>query len=67
MAVELIALSLIEEQPFQFGAVTIGDVWRFGLLDVEAKLIAENIKIYSLPDDLELLMLTLVGIAERSV
>ena len=67
MAVELIALSLIEEHPFQYGAVTIGDVWRFGLLDVEAKRITEDIKIYSLPDDLEPLMLTLVGIVERSV
>ncbi len=37
MAVKLIALSQVEEQPFQYGAVTIGDVWRFGLLDVEAK------------------------------
>ena len=29
LSVELIALSQIEEQPFQYGAVTIGDVWRF--------------------------------------
>jgi hypothetical protein len=65
MAVELIALSQIEEQPFQYGAVTIGDVWRFGLLDVEAKRITEDIKLYSLPDDLEALMLVLVGIVER--
>ena len=66
MAVELIALSQVEEQPLQYGAVTIGDVWRFGLLDVEAKRITEDIKIYSLPDDLEPLMITLVGIVERS-
>jgi hypothetical protein len=66
MAVELIALSQVEEQPFQYGAVTIGDVWRFGLLDIEAKRITEDIKIYSLPDDLEALMMSLVGICDRN-
>ncbi|MCC5620315.1 hypothetical protein [Nostoc sp. CHAB 5715] len=66
LAAELIALSQIEEQPFQYGAVTIGDVWRFGRLDVKAQQIIEDIKIYSLPDDLEALMKILVGIVERN-
>jgi hypothetical protein len=66
LAAELIALSQIEEQPFQYGAVTIGDVWRFGRLDVKAQQIIEDIKIYSLPDDLEALMKVLVGIVERN-
>ena len=66
MAVGLVALSLIEEQPFQYGVVTIGDFWRFDLLDVKSKRITEDIKIYSLPDNLEPLMLTLVGIVERN-
>ncbi|MFN6461171.1 MAG: hypothetical protein RMZ41_004920 [Nostoc sp. DedVER02] len=66
LAAELIALSQIEEQSFQYGAVTIGDVWRFGKLDVKAQQIIEDIKIYSLPDDLEALMKILVGIVERS-
>ncbi|MFN6564331.1 MAG: hypothetical protein RMY28_031685 [Nostoc sp. ChiSLP01] len=66
MAVELIALSQIEEQPLLYGAVTIGDVWRFGILDVKAQHITEDITIYSLPDDLEALMTTLVGIVERN-
>ncbi|MHC5821488.1 MAG: hypothetical protein ACYT04_37880 [Nostoc sp.] len=66
LAAQLIALSQIEEQPFQYGAVTIGDVWRFGRLDVKAQQIIEDIKIYSLPDDLEALMNILVGIVERN-
>ena len=66
LSVELIALSQIEEQPFQYGAVTIGDVWRFGRLDIKAQQILADIKIYSLPDDLEDLMKVLVGIVERN-
>ena len=66
LSVELIALSQIEEQPFQYGAVTIGDVWRFGRLDIKTQQIIEDIKIYSLPDDLEDLMKVLVGIVERN-
>ncbi len=62
LAAELIGISQIEEQPFQFGAVTIGDVWRFGMLDVKAQQITEDITIYSLPDDLEALVRVLVGI-----
>ncbi|MBD2775751.1 hypothetical protein [Iningainema tapete] len=66
LAVELIALSLVEEQPLHYGAVTIGDVWRFGILDVKAQRITEDITIYSLPDNLEALLTVLVGIVERS-
>ena len=65
MAVELIALSQVEEQPFHYGAVTIGDVWRFGILDIKAQQIVEDITIYSLPDNLEALLTVLVGIVER--
>jgi len=66
LATELIAFSQIEEQEFHYGAVTTGDVWRFGILDVEAKQITEDITIYSLPDDLEGLMRVLVGIIENN-
>jgi hypothetical protein len=64
LATELIAFSQIEEQQFQYGAVTTGDVWRFGMLDVKAKQISEDITIYSLPDDLEALVRVLVGILQ---
>jgi hypothetical protein len=64
LATELIAIAQIEEQPLQYGAVTIGDVWRFGMLDVKSKQIIEDITIYSLPDDLEALIRVLVGILQ---
>lgn len=66
LATELIAIAQIEEQPLQYGAVTIGDVWRFGMLDVKAQQIIEDITIYSLPDDLEALIRVLVGIIEEN-
>ncbi|NMG07902.1 hypothetical protein [Brasilonema sp. UFV-L1] len=66
LAVELIALSKIEEQEVFYGAVTIGEVWRFGILRVNSQQIIEDITLYSLPDDLEELMTILVGIVERS-
>ncbi|MBW4617462.1 MAG: hypothetical protein KME21_30480 [Desmonostoc vinosum HA7617-LM4] len=66
LAVELIALSQIEEQTILYGAVTIGDVWRFGMLDVKSQRITEDLTIYSLPDDLEALVSVLVGIVERN-
>jgi hypothetical protein len=46
LSVELIALCLVDEQPLHYGAVTIGDVWRFGVLDVAAQQIIEDISIY---------------------
>lgn len=66
LAVELIALSKVEEQEVFYGAVTIGEVWRFGMLRVNQQQIIEDITLYSLPDDLEELMTILVGIVERS-
>ena len=65
LAVELIALSQIEEQSVLYGAVTMGDVWRFGVLDIVQQQITEDITLYSLPDDLAELMTILVGIVEQ--
>jgi len=65
LAVELIALSQVEAKDLFYGAVTIGDVWRFGTLNVNQQLITEDITLYSLPDDLEDLVSILVGITDR--
>jgi len=40
LAVELIALAQSEEQNVLYGAVTIGEAWRFGRLDATEKTIA---------------------------
>jgi hypothetical protein len=47
-----------------YGAVTIGNVWMFGILDVQSRTIFQDIGSYTLPDDLEDLIRILVGILE---
>ncbi len=64
LAVELIALSHVEEQDILYGAVTIGDVWRFGRLDRSQKTIVQDINLFKIPDDLENLASVVVGILE---
>ena len=62
LAVELIALAQAEEKEFLYGAVTIGNVWNFGKLDVKELKIRHDITLYRVPDDLEQLTYILVGI-----
>jgi hypothetical protein len=64
LAVEMIALAQVEEQEVLYGAVTIGDAWRFGKLDSQQQQIIQDITLYRVPDDLEELMQMLVGIVE---
>ena len=62
LAAELIALAQAEEQETLYGAVTIGDAWRFGRLEASQKAIAQDITLYRVPDDLEDLTRILIGI-----
>lgn len=64
LAVELIAVSEVEEGDVFYGAVTIGDAWRFGRLEKSKEQIFQDISLYRIPDDLEDLMNILVGILE---
>ena len=64
LAVELIALSQVEEQDIYYGAVTIGDVWRFGKLDRNQQVITQDIKLFRVPDDLDDLAKVIVGILQ---
>ncbi len=67
LAVELIALSEIEEDPEQnifYGAVTIGNIWQFGKLDLTEKTIYQDLNLFKIPDDLIELGKVLVGILE---
>ncbi len=65
LAVEMIALAQLEDQDVLYGAVTIGDAWRFGRLDSKQQQITQDIALYRVPDDLDDLMQVLVGIVER--
>lgn len=64
LSVELIALDKTTEtsQPLLFGAVTLGDVWRFGVLDREKKLIKKDMNAYTLLTDLEVILSIFIGI-----
>jgi hypothetical protein len=44
-----------------YGAVTVGDVWRFGVLDRSAKTLTEDIGEFAVPRDLEDLARVLLG------
>lgn len=64
LAVELIALSYIEEQNVFYGAVTMGDIWRFGKLECNTQQITQDINLFKVPEDLDNLVRVLVGILE---
>ncbi len=64
LAVELIAIAAVEEGDVFYGAVTIGDAWRFGRLEKTKQQILQDVSLYRIPDDLEDLMRILVGILE---
>lgn len=65
LAAEMIALGMVEGAPeIIYGAVTMGSLWVFGVLDRGAKLITQDIGGYRVPDDLEDLVRVLVGILE---
>jgi hypothetical protein len=65
LAVEMIALSMLEESPnLLYGVVTIGNLWIFGTLDATSQTITQDISSYTLPDDLEDLVRILVGVLE---
>ncbi|MEM9214739.1 MAG: hypothetical protein AAGD25_10370 [Cyanobacteria bacterium P01_F01_bin.150] len=68
MAVELIALDQWEKSPSVdaypsfVGAVTTGDIWRFGCLDRVNKSIIQHLSLYRVPEDLEAVERILIGI-----
>jgi len=64
LAVELIAISEVEKGDVFYGAVTIGEAWRFGRLEKIKQQIFQDVSLYRIPDDLEDLMKILVGILE---
>lgn len=68
LAVELIALKEWLNDPeinFLYGAVSTGNAWQFGKLDVKNKHIVQDLNIYTVPLQLEELLKILIGILER--
>jgi hypothetical protein len=64
LGAELIALDQWSnpEQPILYGAVTTGDIWKFGQLYRLEKRIVQDINLYRVPADVEELMRILVAI-----
>ena len=63
----MIALDKAEEseQEIIYGAISIGELWRFGKLVRADKVIYEDINLFRVPTDLSELMSILVGILEE--
>jgi hypothetical protein len=64
LAVELIAMSHVEEQNIFYGAVTMGNIWQFGKLDRSQQTIFQDLNLFRVPDDLEDLVKVMVGILD---
>lgn len=64
LAIQLIAMSHVEDQNIFYGAVTMGEVWRFGKLDRIQKTIFRDIHLFKVPDDLDDLLKVMVGILD---
>ncbi len=66
LAVELIALDkLLEpEQTLIYGAVTLGDIWRFGVLNRATGTVKKDMNAYSLLPDVGEVLAVLIGILE---
>jgi len=67
LAVELIAIAQENQEslvlkPQLWGAVSIGKIWQFALLDFEKKIIYQDLNLYSIFTELEHLLKGLIGI-----
>lgn len=64
LAIELIAMDqyLDATSDLLYGAITVGDVWRFGRLERQQKLILKDIDSFRVPLDMEELFKVLIGI-----
>lgn len=68
LGTELIALNQLTQKntPVLYGAVTTGDVWKFGQFLRSERKILKDIEIYAIPSELEKLLATLLGIIRPS-
>ncbi len=47
-----------------YGAITMGELWRFGILDRRSKAISKDLHTYRVPEDFERLFLVILGILQ---
>jgi len=69
LAAEMIAMDLYEEEQTDltrvYGAITIGEVWRFAVLEREKKHLIKDIHTFRFPEDLHDLLSILSGMLEK--
>jgi len=68
LAAELIALDKYENAKspeILYGVVSIGDIWRFGILNRKLQTIVKDIHSYRIPEDTENLFMILLGILQN--
>ncbi len=68
LAAEMIALDKYEESDtpkLLYGAVTIGEVWRFAALKRQAKIIIKDINLFRFPQDTKDILAILIGILSK--
>ncbi|MEC4812431.1 MAG: hypothetical protein SAK29_04020 [Scytonema sp. PMC 1069.18] len=60
---ELVALDMLVNKGL-YGIVTTGEIWKFGKLNHQEKVLLEDINLYTVPEDLEKLVQILLGILD---
>ncbi|OAD22663.1 hypothetical protein THIOM_001521 [Candidatus Thiomargarita nelsonii] len=55
-----------ESLEFLYGAVSIGELWRFGILNRKAKNILRDLHTYRVPEDIEAIFSIIVGILQKA-
>ena len=66
---EMIALDMYEEEGLPsslYGAVSIGELWRFGILDRKEKNIYRDLHTYRVPEDIEKVFMVILGILQKA-
>jgi hypothetical protein len=66
LAVELIALDQWIEEPdaLLYGAVSVGSVWQFGVLQRREKLVIQDLSLFRVPADVEDLLRVMIAILQ---
>ena len=66
LAAELIALDqwLDDPAPLLYGAVSVGNVWQFGILKRQDKQVIQDINLFRVPADVEALLRVMIAILE---
>ena len=70
LAVELLALDQWVDEPASevqnlYGIISIGTVWRFGILNREQQLIIQDLNLFRVPEDVENLLRVMIALLRK--